>query len=80
MMNEADLIAQIEQKYDELENAEKALKWCSEIVDSYFKLSGSRTDEHNSRYMTIQKIVSGYFANKKEGESNENRRVQSKHN
>ena len=72
-------------KYDKLyiknKEAERTLKWCAEICDSYFQIGRSKNDEHNARYQTILTIIDTYYKmfKEEEGESDENRGVQSKY-
>jgi hypothetical protein len=81
MMYETDLIAQLEREYDKRQLAEKALKWCGELCDSHFEHSHNRTDDTNSRFIAIKKIVTEYFNEKAKGkeQDNENRGIQSEH-
>ena len=74
------LIFELEKEYEKRQLAEKALKWCSELCDSHFEHSHTRSDETNSRFTAIRKVVSEYFNGKVKGkeQDNEDRRIQSK--
>ena len=79
---EEQLIFELEKEYEKRISAEKALRECVEICDSYFKY-GYTSETNSTRFGSIIMIVDKYFenndiSNTEKEEDNEDRRVQSK--
>ena len=77
------MIDQIEEEHKKRKLAEKALKECVEICESYFK-HGYTSDPNNTRYRSIITIVDKYFeandiSNKNKEDNDEDRGIQSEH-